>query len=100
MITIFDRIGRTFIRLFEQTGLWFDALWRTFTWMMRPPYDFAIFPQWSRRRDMRPGVFLTTMFTVGCAVCRLQDSRVHAGISWPSSSPVARLRAVSPVSAD
>ena len=36
MITIFDRIGRTFIRLFEQTGLWFDALWRTFAWT-----DFA-----------------------------------------------------------
>ena len=29
MSTLFDRIGRTFLRLFEQTGLWFDALWRT-----------------------------------------------------------------------
>ena len=29
MTSLFDRIGRVFIRLFEQTGLWFGMLWRT-----------------------------------------------------------------------
>jgi len=29
MISLFERIGRLFIGLFEQTGLWFRMLWRT-----------------------------------------------------------------------
>ena len=39
MNTLLERIGRVFLRLFEQTGLWFRMLWRTITWTFRPPFD-------------------------------------------------------------
>ena len=101
MITILDRIGRAFIRLFEQTGLWFDALWRTFVWMFRPPYDVA---EWFRQMvrvgvDSIPVVFLTTMFTG--MVLALQTyigfQRVHAEQFVASVVALAMLRELAPV---
>jgi len=101
MITILDRIGRAFIRLFEQTGLWFDALWRTFVWMFRPPYDVA---EWFRQMvrvgvDSIPVVFLTTMFTG--MVLALQTyigfQRVHAEQFVASVGALGMLRELAPV---
>lgn len=101
MITIFDRIGRTFIRLFEQTGLWFDALWRTLAWTFRRPFDFS---EWFRQMvrvgvDSIPVVFLTTMFTG--MVLGLQTfsgfQRVHAEQFVASVVSLAMLRELSPV---
>jgi phospholipid/cholesterol/gamma-HCH transport system permease protein len=101
MIAILDRIGRVFIRFFEQTGLWFDALWRTFTWMLRPPYDVA---EWFRQMvrvgvDSIPVVFLTTMFTG--MVLALQTfigfQRVHAEQFVAGVVSLAMLRELAPV---
>lgn len=101
MITILDRIGRRFIEFFEQTGLWFDALWRTFTWMFRRPFDVA---EWFRQMvrvgvDSIPVVFLTTMFTG--MVLALQTftgfARVNAEQFVASVVSLAMLRELSPV---
>lgn len=101
MNAIFDRIGRSFIRLFEQTGLWFDALWRTFKWMFRRPFDFG---EWFRQMvrvgvDSIPVVFLTTMFTG--MVLALQTfsgfQRVHAEQYVASVVALATVRELSPV---
>jgi phospholipid/cholesterol/gamma-HCH transport system permease protein len=101
MITILDRIGRTFIRLFEQTGLWFDALWHTIAWMFRRPFDVG---EWFRQMvrvgvDSIPVVFLTTMFTG--MVLALQThrgfERVHAEQFVASVVALAMLRELAPV---
>jgi phospholipid/cholesterol/gamma-HCH transport system permease protein len=101
MTTILDRIGKTFIRLFEQTGLWFEALWRTIAWMFRPPWDVK---EWFRQMvrvgvDSIPVVFLTTMFTG--MVLGLQTftgfQRVHAEQFVASVVSLAMLRELSPV---
>ncbi|HEX2835704.1 MAG TPA: ABC transporter permease [Thermoanaerobaculia bacterium] len=101
MIRILDRIGTRFIRLFEQTGLWFDGLWRTLQWAFRPPYDFG---EWFRQMvrvgvDSIPVVFLTTMFT-GMVLCLQTFSgfqRVHAEQFVASVVSLAMLRELSPV---
>jgi hypothetical protein len=41
MNSLLDRIGHAFIRIAEQTGLWFRMLWRTVKWGVRPPYSFS-----------------------------------------------------------
>jgi phospholipid/cholesterol/gamma-HCH transport system permease protein len=101
MTRIFDRIGLRFIRVFEQTGLWFDGLWRTIKWTFRPPYDFG---EWFRQMvrvgvDSIPVVFLTTMFTG--MVLSLQTfsgfQRVHAEQFVASVVSLAMLRELSPV---
>jgi phospholipid/cholesterol/gamma-HCH transport system permease protein len=101
MTTILDRIGRRFISFFEQTGIWFDALWRTFTWMFRPPYDVK---EWFRQMvrvgvDSIPVVFLTTMFTG--MVLALQTftgfQRVNAEQFVASVVALAMLRELAPV---
>lgn len=101
MMTILDRIGKAFIRLFEQTGLWFDALWRTFAWMFRRPFDVA---EWFKQMvrvgvDSIPVVFLTTMFTG--MVLALQTftgfQRVHAEQFVASVVALAMLRELAPV---
>ena len=101
MNAIFDRIGRTFIRLFEQTGLWFDALWRTLRWAFRGPFDIR---EWLRQMvrvgvDSIPVVLLTSMFTG--MVLALQTyigfQRVHAEQFVASVVALAMLRELSPV---
>jgi phospholipid/cholesterol/gamma-HCH transport system permease protein len=101
MITIFDRIGRRFISLFEQTGLWFQALWSTIVWTLRPPWEIK---EWFRQMvrvgvDSIPVVFLTTMFTG--MVLALQTftgfQRVHAEQFVASVVALAMVRELSPV---
>lgn len=101
MNTILDRIGRRFIHLFEQTGLWFDALWRTFAWMFRRPFDIG---EWFRQMvrvgvDSIPVVILTTMFTgmVLALQTYLGFQRVHAEQFVASVVSLAMLRELSPV---
>jgi phospholipid/cholesterol/gamma-HCH transport system permease protein len=101
MITILDRIGRRFISFFEQTGVWFEALWRTVLWTFRPPWDVR---EWFRQMvrvgvDSIPVVFLTTMFTG--MVLALQTftgfQRVHAEQFVASVVSLAMLRELAPV---
>lgn len=101
MTTILDRIGQRFIHIFEQTGLWFDALWRTAYWAVRPPYDVR---EWFRQMvrlgvDSIPVVFLTTMFT-GMVLALNTFSgfqRVHAEQYVASVVALATVRELSPV---
>ncbi|HEX2120425.1 MAG TPA: ABC transporter permease [Thermoanaerobaculia bacterium] len=101
MTAILERIGLTFIRLFEQTGLWFDALWRTMLWAFRRPFDVR---EWFKQMvrvgvDSIPVVFLTSMFTG--MVLALQTyigfQRVHAEQFVASVVALAMLRELSPV---
>jgi len=101
MNRLLDRIGRTFIRLFEQTGLWFRMLWRTIVWGIRPPFEVV---EWMKQMvrvgvDSIPVVFLTAMFTG--MVLALQTfngfQRVHAENFVGSVVALAMLRELSPV---
>jgi phospholipid/cholesterol/gamma-HCH transport system permease protein len=101
MTAIFERIGLTFIRVFEQTGLWFTALWDTFRWTFRRPFDAR---EWLRQMvrlgvDSIPVVVLTAMFTG--MVLALQTfigfRRVHAEQFVASVVSLAMLRELSPV---
>ena len=101
MTTLLERVGRVFLRLFEQTGLWFRMLLRTIVWAGRPPFDFG---EWLRQMvrvgvDSVPVVFLTTMFTG--MVMALQTfngfHRVHAENFVGSAVALAMLRELSPV---
>jgi phospholipid/cholesterol/gamma-HCH transport system permease protein len=101
VITILERIGRIFLRIFEQTGLWFRMLGRTFVWGFRPPYAVG---DWFRQMvrvgvDSIPVVFLTSMFTG--MVLALQTyygfQRVHAENFVGSVVALAMLRELSPV---
>lgn len=101
MIRILERIGNAFIRLFEETGLWFNMLGRTIRWAFRPPFEVH---EWLRQMvrlgwDSIPVVFLTTMFTG--MVLALQTfngfQRVHAENFVASVVALAMLRELSPV---
>jgi phospholipid/cholesterol/gamma-HCH transport system permease protein len=101
VITLLDRIGRIFLRLFEQTGLWVRMLGRTFMWAFRPPFEVG---EWFRQMvrvgvDSIPVVFLTSMFTG--MVLALQTyygfQRVHAENFVGSVVALAMLRELSPV---
>lgn len=101
MISLFDRVGRLFIGLFEQTGLWFRMLWRTFRWTFRRPFEVG---EWMKQMvrvgvDSIPVVFLTAMFTG--MVLALQTyygfQRVHAENFVGSVVALAMLRELSPV---
>jgi len=101
MTAILERIGLTFIRLFEQTGLWFGAFWATVRWMFRRPFDWK---EWIRQMvrvgvNSIPVVFLTSMFTG--MVLALQTfigfQRVHAEQFVASVVSLAMLRELSPV---
>lgn len=101
MNRLLDRLGRAFIRLFEQTGFWFDMLWRTISWSVRPPFEIA---EWGKQMvrvgvDSIPVVFLTAMFTG--MVLALQTfngfQRVHAENFVGSVVALAMLRELSPV---
>jgi phospholipid/cholesterol/gamma-HCH transport system permease protein len=101
MTAILDRIGRRFILLFEQIGIWFEALWSTVAWTFRPPWDFR---EWFRQMvrvgfDSLPVVILTAMFTG--MVLALQTfigfQRVHAEQFVASVVALAMLRELAPV---
>jgi phospholipid/cholesterol/gamma-HCH transport system permease protein len=101
MNRFFDRIGRIFLSLFEQTGLWFRMLARTVSWAVRPPFEIG---EWFRQMvrlgvDSIPVVFLTAMFTG--MVLALQTytgfQRVHAENFVGSVVALAMLRELSPV---
>ena len=101
MNRFFDRIGRVFLNLFEQTGLWFRMLARTASWAIRPPFEVG---EWFRQMvrlgvDSIPVVFLTAMFTG--MVLALQTytgfQRVHAENFVGSVVALAMLRELSPV---
>ena len=96
-----ERIGRVFIRLFEETGLWFRMLWRTILWTFRPPFEGR---EWLRQMvrvgvDSIPVVFLTTMFTGMVMALQTYNGfhRVHAENFVGSVVALAMLRELSPV---
>ena len=101
MTAILDQIGRRFILLFEQIGIWFEALWGTIRWTFRPPWDLK---EWVRQMvrvgfDSLPVVILTSMFTG--MVLALQTfigfQRVHAEQFVASVVALAMLRELAPV---
>lgn len=101
MIAILDRIGRRFIVLFEQIGIWFEALWGTIRWTFRPPWDVK---EWFKQMvrvgfDSLPVVILTSMFTG--MVLALQTfigfERVNAEQFVASVVALAMLRELAPV---
>ena len=101
MTAILDRIGRVFLRVFEQTGLWFGMLARTAMWSVRRPWEWR---EWLKQMvrvgvDSLPVVFLTAMFTG--MVLALQTfkgfQRVHAENFVGSVVALAMLRELSPV---
>ncbi|HKO00432.1 MAG TPA: ABC transporter permease [Thermoanaerobaculia bacterium] len=101
MTAVFESIGLFFVRVFEETGLWFRMLWRTFRWTLRPPFSIG---EWARQMvrvgfDSIPVVVLTTMFTG--MVLALQTfngfARVHAENFVGSVVSLAMLRELSPV---
>ena len=101
MTRIFEPIGRVFLRLFEQTGLWFRMLWRTIVWAVRPPWEVQ---SWLRQMvrvgvESVPVVFLTTMFTgmVFALETYTGFHRVHAENYVGSAVALAMLRELSPV---
>jgi phospholipid/cholesterol/gamma-HCH transport system permease protein len=101
MIRALERIGLVFLRLFEQTGLWFRMLWRTISWAVRPPFEFR---EWLRQMvrlgvESVPVVFLTTMFTGMVFALETYSGfhRVHAENFVGSAVALAMLRELSPV---
>lgn len=96
-----EAIGSFFLKVFEQTGLWFQMLARTATWTFRPP--FAVM-DWMRQMvrvgtDSIPVVVMTTLFTG--MVMALQTfngfQRVHAENFVGSVVALAMVRELSPV---
>ena len=101
MITILEKIGLAFLRVFEQTGLWFRMLWRTISWSVQPPFEVG---EWLRQMvrvgvDSVPVVFLTTMFTGMVMALQMYNGfhRVHAENFVGSAVALAMLRELSPV---
>jgi phospholipid/cholesterol/gamma-HCH transport system permease protein len=101
MTSVLENIGLVFLRLFEQTGLWFRMLWRTIVWAFRPPWEMQ---SWLRQMvrvgvESVPVVFLTTMFTgmVFALETYTGFHRVHAENYVGSAVALAMLRELSPV---
>jgi phospholipid/cholesterol/gamma-HCH transport system permease protein len=64
-VRFLEAIGRGLLRLLEELGRFFQMLWQTASWLVRPPYDV---PEHFRQMvrvgvDSIPVVFLTTLFT-------------------------------------
>lgn len=100
-MSIVESIGAFFLNIFEQSGQWFQMLWRTILWTTRPPYSVM---EWLRQMvrvgvGSVPVVFLTTMFTG--MVLALQTftgfQRVHAENFVGSVVALAMVRELSPV---
>lgn len=101
MIRVLEAIGGLFIRLFEETGLWFQMLWRTAVWSVRPPFGVL---EWFRQMvrlgwDSIPVVILTAMFTgmVMALQIFIGFQRVHAESYVGSVVALAIVRELSPV---
>jgi phospholipid/cholesterol/gamma-HCH transport system permease protein len=101
MTSLFEQIGSVFLRLFEQTGLWFGMLWRTIIYTFRPPFEGR---EWLRQMvrmgvDSVPVVFLTAMFTGMVLALQTYNGfqRVHAENFVGSVVALAMLRELSPV---
>ena len=101
MTSIFENIGLVFLRLFEQTGLWFRMLWRTIRGAVQPPFEIQ---EWLRQMvrvgvESVPVVFLTTMFTgmVFALETYTGFHRVHAESFVGSAVALSMLRELSPV---
>jgi phospholipid/cholesterol/gamma-HCH transport system permease protein len=101
MIAVLEKIGLAFLRVFEQTGLWFRMLWRTMSWSVQPPFEVG---EWLRQMvrvgvDSVPVVFLTTMFTGMVMALQMYNGfhRVHAENFVGSAVALAMLRELSPV---
>lgn len=101
MIKLLDRFGSFIIRITEETGLWFTALWRTVAWAFRSPYELS---EWLRQMvrvgvDSIPVVFLTAMFTGMVLALQTYNGfqRVHAENFVGSVVALAMLRELSPV---
>ena len=101
MIRVFEAIGVFFLRVFEEAGLWFQMLWQTMAWAVRPPFALL---EWFRQMvrvgtDSIPVVVLTTLFTG--MVMALQTfngfQRVHAENFVGSVVALAMVRELSPV---
>jgi phospholipid/cholesterol/gamma-HCH transport system permease protein len=101
MTRVLESIGLVFLKVFEETGLWFRMLWRTVGWSFRPPFEFT---EWFRQMvrvgvDSIPVVFLTTMFTG--MVMALQTfngfQRVHAESFVGSVVALSMTRELAPV---
>ena len=74
MIRFLEGIGYVFLRLFEQTGLWFRMLWRTIVWTTRPPFEIG---EWLRQMvrlgvetgdPSQPGLLPTSQWIGGADV--------------------------------
>ena len=98
---VLEPIGNVSIRIFEETGQWFQMLWRTILWTGRRPFEVM---EWLRQMvrvgvDSIPVVFLTTMFTG--MVMALQTfngfQRVHAENFVGSVVALSMVRELSPV---
>ncbi len=101
MTSVLEQIGLVFLKLFEQTGLWFRMLWRTIIWSVRPPFEVT---EWLRQMvrvgvESVPVVFLTTMFTGMVFALETYSGfhRVHAESYVASAVALAMLRELSPV---
>jgi len=101
MTSLLESIGFVFLRLFEQTGLWFRMLWRTILGAVRPPFEIE---EWFRQMvrvgvESVPVVFLTTMFTgmVFALETYTGFHRVHAESFVGSAVALSMLRELSPV---
>lgn len=101
MTSVFEQFGLVFLRLFEQTGLWFRMLWRTITWTVRRPFEVR---EWLRQMvrvgfESIPVVFLTAMFTGMVMALQTYNGfhRVHAENFVGSVVALAMLRELSPV---
>jgi phospholipid/cholesterol/gamma-HCH transport system permease protein len=101
MTNVFETFGLATIRIFEQIGRWFQMLWRTIRWSVRPPFALA---EWLRQMvrlgvESVPVVFLTTMFTGMVLALQTYNGfqRVHAENFVASVVALAMLRELAPV---
>jgi phospholipid/cholesterol/gamma-HCH transport system permease protein len=99
--TFLESIGNPILRVCEETGRWFQMLWRTMIWSVRRPLGMM---EWLRQMvrvgfDSIPVVVLTSMFTG--MVLALQTfngfRRVHAENFVGSVVSLATVRELSPV---
>lgn len=101
MTHLMESIGLVFLRLFEETGRWFEMLWRTVLWTFRRPFGISeMFRQMVRVGvDSIPVVFLTTMFTGMVMALQAYTGfhRVHAENFVGSVVALSMLRELSPV---